>query len=191
MQNYEGKIYSGHIFKGVDKLTGNDDLRPVLKQAIIENGNIVATDATHLVKIPLSFFGLESTEIEKLEGKSISTEILQKLGSLKNSTSWGVTDQGIVIFKSGTLKPALIYPLDSKDSEGKYPNYEAVIPDIPEEVCKFYFNPQLLLNVEKIYTNYNKDSEARPYLETYGATRAILFKSKGSDFLGLIMPIKV
>lgn len=55
-ENYSGKIYSGHIFKGVDKLTGNDDLRPVFSQAIIENGNIVATDAYHLIKVPLSFF---------------------------------------------------------------------------------------------------------------------------------------
>lgn len=191
MKNYDGKIYQGHIFKGIDKLTAKDDLRPEMCQAIIENGNIVATDAWHLIKIPLTFFGLEIAEIEKLEGKSISTEVLQKLGSLKSPTQWGVSDQGFVIFKPNTLKPALIYPLDSKDSEGTYPNYEAVIPDIPEEVCMFYFNPQLLLNIEKIYTNYNKDTKDTPYLETYGATRAILFQSKSSDFLGLIMPKKV
>ena len=128
MDQYKGQIYSGHIFKGIDKLTGNDDLRPVFSQAIIKKGNIVATDADHLIKVPLIFFGLEIAEIEKLEGKSISRETLQKLGSLKTSTHWGVTDQGFVIFKSGTLKPSLIYPLESKDSEGKYPNYEAVIP---------------------------------------------------------------
>lgn len=191
MQKYEGKIYSGHIFKGLDKITGKDVLRPVLSQAIIENGNIVATDAHHLVKIPLTFFGLEIAEIEKLEGKCISAEVLQKLGSLKTSTQWGITDQGFVIFKSNTLKPSLIYPLEFKDSEGKYPNYEAVIPTIPEEVCMFYFNPQLLLNVEKIFTTYNINVKDSPYLETYGATRPILFKSKSSDFLGLIMPKKV
>jgi len=191
MEQYKGKIYSGHIFKGIDKITGKDDLRPVLKQSIIENGNIVATDAHHLIKIPLGFFGLEIAEIEKLEGKCISAEVLQKLGSLKTSTQWGVTDQGIVIFKAGTLKPALIYPLDSKEVEGRYPNYEAVIPSIPEEVFMFYFNPQLLLVIEKIFTSYNKNIKDLPYLETYGATRPILFKSKSSDFLGLIMPKKV
>ena len=104
MQNYEGKIYSGHIFKGVDKLTGNDDLRPVFSQAIIENGSIVATDAHHLIKVPLSFFGLGSEEVEKLEGKSISRETLQKLGSLKTSTQWGVTDQGFVYIQIRYIK---------------------------------------------------------------------------------------
>jgi hypothetical protein len=191
MEQYKGQIYSGHIFKGVDKLTSKDELRPVFGQAIIENGNIVATDAHHLIKIPLGFFGLEVAEIEKLEGKCISTEVLQKLGTLKTSTQWGVTEQGFVIFKSNSLKPSLIYPLDSKDSEGKYPNYEAVIPTIPEEVYMFYFNPQLFLNIEKIFTTYNKNIEDLPYLETYGATRAILFRSKNSEFLGLIMPKKV
>ena len=193
VKKYDGNVYYGHIFKGVDKICGKDDLRPTMKQAIIEDGKIVATDGFHMIVIPLSFFKINEAEAEKLEGKSISGEVLQKLGALKASQKWGVTEQGIVIFKAHSLSPALIYPLESKDAEGVYPRYKAVIPDESsrKDVGSFYFKPQLLMNIEKIYESYNTDDKDSVRLESYGHNRAFLFKTEKTDFLGLVMPIMV
>ena len=76
-------VYEGSIFKGLDKVVCKDDLRPVMGVAYIDKGNIVATDAHHLVKIDLSFFGIAQEDAELLEQKCIDIDTIKKLGVLK------------------------------------------------------------------------------------------------------------
>ena len=74
-----GTIYTGSIFKGIDKVVSNDQYRETMNNAFIDKGHIIATDAHCLVKIDLSFFGLDQESIDHLNVKCIDKDTLQKL----------------------------------------------------------------------------------------------------------------
>ena len=58
-----GTIYTGSIFKGIDKVVSNDDLRPTMNHAFIDKNHIIATDAHCLVKIDLSLVWIKKVSI--------------------------------------------------------------------------------------------------------------------------------
>lgn len=171
----------GPIFKGVDKICGKDDLRPIMKHAFIKDGCVVATDAHQLVIINLKFFGLNDEAIELLEGKYISKSNLTLLGRINKNHYWTLTEQG---FKVNDLT----YNFSKVD--GKFPNYNAVIPDTKVKIDTIGMDSNFLLNIQKIY-HYQKGGDFGSNLKIvfHGETRAILIKSIESNyFTGLIMP---
>ena len=181
-------IYKGSIFKGLDKILCNDDLRPTLGVAYIDKGNIVATDAHQLVKIDLSFFGIEKEDADILEQKCIDIDTIKKLGSLKANQNWFIDEQGIIVYKANSNKVGLIYPLEDMQEVGNYPNYNAVIPESPVEQSSFGVNPNFMLNVAKVYEAKEKDNLK---VVLHGKGRAITMRSKCEKFLGLVMPVKI
>ena len=183
--------YQGHIFKGIDKIICQDQLRPVMGVAYIDKGMIVATDAHHLIKIDLSFFGIEKDDADKLEQKCIDTDTIKKLGALKATQRWFINEQGINIYKNNSDKVGLIYPLDEIDEVGNYPNYDAVIPQDEVELSSFGMNPQLMLNVEKVYSNYKLSESSNLKISLHGKNRPITMKSECTKFLGLVMPVNI
>lgn len=185
----ENKVFRGHIFKGIDKICSKDDLRPVMSGAIIDKGNIVATDAHHLIKIDLKFFDLDEDSIKVLENKFLPSDLLLELGRLKPNQEWFVNEQGFNLIKEG--KVTRIYPIE--ESELKYPNYQVVIPEETAPVTSFGLNAQLLLNIQKIYEVYRHltGSETTLKIKNHGQNRAMVAINKDETFLGLLMPIRV
>ena len=184
-------VYQGHIFKGIDKIICQDQLRPVMGVAYIDKGMIVATDAHHLIKIDLSFFGIEKDDAEKLEQKCIDIDTIKKLGVLKGNQKWFINEQGINIYKSNSDKVGLIYPLEEMAEVGKYPNYDAVIPEHEAEISSFGMNPQLMLNIEKVYSNYKLPESSNLKISLHGRLKPVTMGSECTKFLGLVMPVKI
>ena len=183
-------VYEGSIFKGLDKIVCKDDLRPVMGVAYIDKGNIVATDAHHLVRIDLSFFGISQEDAELLEQKCIDIDTLKKLGALKASQRWFINEQGINVYKANG-NVGLIYPLEDMQEIGKYPNYNAVIPESQVELSHFGVNSQLMLNVEKVYSGNGVGDPSQLKVMLHGTNRPITMRSGCDKFLGLVMPVNL
>ena len=183
-------VHLGPIFKGINNIVGRDDLRPTMQNAVIDKGFIVATDGHQLIKIDLNVFGLDYKSIQILEQSALDRDLLTKLGALKKSESWFITEAGFNIIKSNG-KVGIIYPLGSKDDEGNYPQYEAVIPTTPIHLDQISLNPQYLLNVEKIYDAAKGDSTEDLRLNFHGSTRGCTITNYERTFLGLVMPRKM
>lgn len=181
-------IYQGHIFKGVDKIICQDQLRPVMGVAYIDKGNLIATDFHHLIKINLSFFGIQKDDADKLEQKCIDIDTIKKLGALKTTQRWFVNEQGINIYTRNDSRVGLIYPLEEMAEVGNYPNYEAIIPEDEFELGSFGVNPQLLLNVQKVYDNYKDAENSVLKISLHGKNKPLTMKSWDGEFLGLVMP---
>jgi hypothetical protein len=183
----EHNVFEGAIFKGVNAIASKDDLRPVMGNAIIDKGHIVCTDAHQLIKINLTFFGLDQKSIDILEGTALDRELLTKLGQLKRNEKWFISEAGFNIIKSNG-KVGTIFPLGGKDDEGKYPNYEAVIPTAKSDLDTISLNPQLLLNIEKIFEYAKGEDGGVLEMQFHGGRRACTLVNKDNTFLGLVMP---
>ena len=82
------------MFPKISKIVGKDPLRPALEHAIIQNGNLVATDSYMLVCIPVSTFIREGVDGDKIytaeeqianvEGKMFSVPLIKKLTVLRS-----------------------------------------------------------------------------------------------------------
>ncbi len=186
-------IYKGHIFKGIDKIVSTDELSRNIGIAPIIQGSIVATDAHHLVKIDLYFFGLDADSIAYLEGKCIDKNTLAKLGQIKTNESWFINEQGFNMLKGSTGRVGVIYPLTKTEEEGKYPDFEAVIPTKKQSIESISFSPKLLAQVDYVFETYKHNTlmEGVLKMEFYGQARAILLRNADDNFLGLVMPIKI
>jgi hypothetical protein len=181
-----GTIYTGSIFKGIDKVVANDDLRPTLSHAFIDKNQIIATDAHCLVKINLSFFGLDQESMDYLEGKCIDKETLQKLGAMKTNQQFIINEQGFCLVNKN-FKVSVIYPLGKMEEIGKYPNYEAVIPEeIKEQNCTS-LNAKLFLYLDTIFTNCIY-SEGELKMNFHGTNKGVTLNSQCGQFKGLLMP---
>lgn len=179
-------IYEGSIFKGLDKILSKDLLRPELCVAYIDDGNIIATDSIHMVKIRLSFFGIIDRDSEVLEQKCIDIDTIKKLGALKANQKWFINEQGINVYKANSNKVGLIYPLDSILDVGVYPDYNSVIPSMVVEQSSFCINPQLMLNIERIHSNQNKNKDCTLLTTLHGCGNALKMTSRCKDFIGII-----
>ena len=184
-------VYTGSIFKGLDKIISKDELRPVLGVAYIDKGNIVATDSFQLVKIDLSFFGIAQEDADLLEQKCIDIDTIKKLGVLKSNQKWFINEQGINVYKANSNKVGLIYPLDDIQEVGNYPNYNAIIPEHSVEQSSFGVSPQFMLNVERVYAGHKEKGESVLKVVLHGTNKAITMRSKCDKFLGLVMPVNI
>ena len=181
-------VYSGHIFKGVYKIVGNDDLRPIFNIAIIVDGNMVATDAYHLIKINLSFFGIRDEDKDLFEGRYISRDVLIKLGRIKKNENWTIDENGINILDD-SLNTVLSYSLGKATEIGTYPNFEAVIPTTKVELSRISLNAKFMINIENIYTVYTQCKHTNLVCHFYGETRPITMTA--NNFLGLVIPRRI
>ena len=184
-----GTIYTGSIFKGIDKIVCKDDFRPTMSYAFINKNHIIATDSHCLVKIDLSFFSLDQESINYLDGKCIDKETLQKLGSMKSSQQFIINEQGFCLVNKN-FKISVIYPLGKMEEIGKYPNYDAVIPEETKEQNYTSLNAKLFLYLDTIFNN-SVNAEGDLKMNFHGVNKAVTLKSKCGKFTGLLMPRRI
>jgi DNA polymerase-3 subunit beta len=143
--------------------TGNDELRPVMSGVFCEmsseNATFVATDAHKLVKHIRKNINSENTSSFILPKKPLSL--------LKNN----ISDGGIVLFQYNEMNVLFKFnntTLICRLIDGKYPNYDAVIPK--ENPNKLIIDKQELLNsIKRVSIFANK------------TTHQIRFKVAGSE----------
>ena len=181
-----GTIYTGSIFKGIDKVVSNDQLRETMNNAFVDKNHIIATDSHCLVKIDLSFFGLDQESIDHLNGKCIDKETLQKLGAMKSNQQFIINEQGFCLLNKN-FKISVIYPLGKMEEIGKYPNYDAVIPEEIKEQNYTSLNAKLFLYLDTIFNN-SVYAEGDLKMNFHGVNKAVTLKSKCGKFTGLLMP---
>lgn len=179
------KINTGPVFKGINNIVGNDDLRPALTYAIIENGSIVATDAHILVKVDLEIFGLDYQEKSLLEGKCIPKDTLQKLGAIKKNQEWFINDIGFNIGTSN-MKTDIIYKVHRMDEDFNYPNYEDIFPKKTEKIDTICIDARILVAVQKVYQDATCSLDLK--MSFHGQYKAVTLEDAEGKFLGLVMP---
>ena len=113
--------------------TSNDDLRPTLSGVYFDNGFIVATDAHKLVKVESSING------NFILPKKASQQLKNLLPKDTNVTLQYNQTNALFSFDNITIITRLI--------DGKYPNYEAVIPK--ENPNRLSINRQEFISVLK------------------------------------------
>ena len=113
--------------------TANDDLRPALSGVYFDNGFIVATDAHKLVKVESSING------NFILPKKASQQLKNLLPKDTNVTLQYNQTNALFSFDNITIITRLI--------DGKYPNYEAVIPK--ENPNRLSINRQEFISVLK------------------------------------------
>ena len=113
--------------------TANDDLRPTLSGVYFDNGFIVATDAHKLVKVESSING------NFILPKKASQQLKNLLPKDTNVTLQYNQTNALFSFDNITIITRLI--------DGKYPNYEAVIPK--ENPNRLSINRQEFISVLK------------------------------------------
>ena len=113
--------------------TANDDLRPTLSGVYFDNGFIVATDAHKLVKVESSING------NFILPKKASQQLKNLLPKGTNVTLQYNQTNALFSFDNITIITRLI--------DGKYPNYEAVIPK--ENPNRLSINRQEFISVLK------------------------------------------
>jgi len=196
------QILQGPIFKGIDKICGKDDLRPIFKGAYITEGKIVATDAHHLIEIDLALFGIDTEGKKDLENKFIDSDILIEVGKLKKDQYFFINGEGFHLVRSGTSKISRSYPIYDISEHGNYPNYKGVMPTgEPVAIDTFNISAQLLLNIQNVAKHVLFIDENLK-INTYGQHKALLVKNfevpvKDGDpilegaFTGLLMPKQI
>lgn len=133
----EGVTIDGnHLQQSISKVlfaTSNDDLRPTLSGVYFDNGFIVATDAHKLVKVESSING------NFILPKKASQQLKNLLPKNTNVTLQYNQTNALFSFDNITIITRLV--------DGKYPNYEAVIPK--ENPNRLSINRQEFISVLK------------------------------------------
>lgn len=130
------EINSTDLQQSISKVlfaTANDDLRPTLSGVYFDNGFIVATDAHKLVKVESSING------NFILPKKASQQLKNLLPKDTNVTLQYNQTNALFSFDNITIITRLI--------DGKYPNYEAVIPK--ENPNRLSINRQEFISVSK------------------------------------------
>ena len=130
------EINSTDLQQSISKVlfaTANDDLRPTLSGVYFDNGFIVATDAHKLVKVESSING------NFILPKKASQQLKNLLPKDTNVTLQYNQTNALFSFDNITIITRLI--------DGKYPNYEAVIPK--ENPNRLSINRQEFISVLK------------------------------------------
>ena len=129
-------IDSNHLQQSISKVlfaTANDDLRPTLSGVYFDNGFIVATDAHKLVKVESTING------NFILPKKASQQLKNLLPKDTNVTLQYNQTNALFSFDNITIITRLV--------DGKYPNYEAVIPK--ENPNRLSINRQEFISVLK------------------------------------------
>ena len=129
-------IDGNHLQQSISKVlfaTANDDLRPTLSGVYFDNGFIVATDAHKLVKVETNI------NADFILPKKAPQQLKNLLPKDKNVTLQYNQTNALFSFDNITIITRLV--------DGKYPNYEAVIPK--ENPNRLSINRQEFISVLK------------------------------------------
>jgi DNA polymerase III sliding clamp (beta) subunit (PCNA family) len=158
---------------------GKDDLRPIMSHVYFDNGNMVSTDAHVLIKAKTSeFTDFDPSELEILNGKFIHANTFKKILACKHVV---VEEEGVKDLASGD-----VYKFAKVD--GKYPNYEAVLPQGTLEIDQIGVAPKVIKQIFSVLTNDLMQTVA---LKFSGKNKAIKITSttlNDSDFTAIVMP---
>lgn len=130
------EINSTDLQQSISKVlfaTSNDDLRPTLSGVYFDNGFIVATDAHKLVKVE------SNINADFILPKKASQQLKNLLPKNTNVTLQYNQTNALFSFDNITIITRLV--------DGKYPNYEAVIPK--ENPNRLSINRQEFISVLK------------------------------------------
>ena len=178
---------SDNFLKVFDKITGKDDLRPILSGVFFDKGYAVATDSHKLVKVSLELYGLEDCNL--LDGYFMPNEVLSELKVKKNQMIF--IEKGSVVFIGTSGRIIKTLPLVLMEEVGKYPNYEAVIPKERMPVDRFGINGKFLTDIQNIYTMSGYGDGNTLSINTHGENKAMTLTDKEGLFTGLLMPIMI
>jgi DNA polymerase III sliding clamp (beta) subunit (PCNA family) len=158
-----------------------DELRPILCCVHFDNGYMVATNAHVLIKARLDqFTPFEPEEISMLNGKFFDRETFKKVFACKQVK---VVEEGIEDLSNGTL-----YKFFKVD--GKYPNYQAVIPTDMKQLSEISLDPKV---AKKLFSILAYDDN-KIVMTFSGANRAIKIHStyEHEDSLtAILMPVAI
>ena len=177
------KVKIGGFKSPLWKVCGNDYLRPALKGAFVENGNIYATNAYVVVRQSLfHIHDLDKQEVENLEGKWFSKELLKHLEKCE-----------VVQFGKEKIECHLNgvkMEIEYQECPDKFPNCEAVLSGSNKESTdKIGLNS----NNVKLITDAMYNGRGDGYFFQFnGRNKGIKIIAIGTlehEQLGLIMPI--
>lgn len=157
----------------------DDELRPLLQHVYFENGFMIATEGSILVKAAvLHFSDFDQSEVDILNGKFLHRNTFKKIMSCEMVT---ISDEGIQDIATKDL-----YAFS--EVEGKYPNYEAVIPHISENINHIGLTPSIAVKMFRILSGQDFNSVK---LEFHGLNRAIKISLTGFEagaLTAILMP---
>ncbi len=143
----------------------------------------MATDAHILIKSPLKEHGFEREEIELLQGKFIHYTVFNEIYKFHEVR---VVEEGFECSKN-----AIRCLFRFSEFDGKYPNYEAVIPseDKISAVNKIGMNAKFLEIVSKVTLSETKNV----VFNFNGANSGVIIKpeDKASKEVILLMPFRI
>jgi DNA polymerase III subunit beta len=164
-------IESSHLQRAITKTifaTGNDDIRPVMSgvfcQIEEEQITFAATDAHKLVRYRRTDCSAENTADFILPKKPLNL-LKSILGSVDENVSVAYNETN-VFFTFGEIK------LACRLIEGKYPNYQAVIPEVNPN--KLVVDRNLMLNSLKRVSIFANKTTHQVRLKLSGALLTVM-----------------
>ena len=161
---------------------GTDDLRPIMTYVCFDGGYMVATDAHLLVKAKVNQFShFTQEEIELLNGKFLSSDSFKKVLKCKEVV---IEEEGI-----RDMKTKALYSFQEVD--GKYPNYEAVIPQGQNEIDEIGLVPK---TAKRMFDILCGTDFYLCHLKFSAKNRAIKIAHPTlleSDFVAILMPAQI
>ena len=184
-------VHHGFVFKGVSTICGKDSLRPKYNGAVIKNGKIECTDAHQLIRIDLSFFGIDKQTIELLENKYIPHYVLTELGKIKQKEDWFFDGEKFNVMTENECSIIRSYPI--KENIHDWFDFDKVIPNSekPKPITEIAFSGLYLKNIQNIYNCVHGIGFGYSLKTSFDGKKAITIRNEENTFLGLIMPIMI
>lgn len=165
---------------------GKDDLRPTMSHVFFTNGKVYATDAHILVRQDLKeTLGFTDEHIALLDGKYLEAPHVKELTKC-------VMFETTAEYVEGTQKNGGKFraPLKTESEVGKYPNWEAVIPQETTPTEHVGINHKIFTRLCNALVLKDPDNCVK--LSLNSQTRGIVVRPiNDNGQLGLIMPVKI
>jgi len=193
-QIFKNGEFNANFPSALHKACGTDDLRPLFKHVVFENGYAYVTDAHILVRQSLNFINIEGANY--LNGKRIRSEIFQRIYNEKNVIVRAFPDYIEVEYLSfGNTKMKFDYSTDDHNA----PKYEAIIPKIGESIPKpeysaFAINHKIFARLMSAMKISSYSSVVTLFIPQRNNQSIIVTDTNDISYdeqLGLIMPVHV
>lgn len=176
------------LFKGINKVLSTGGLRPILQNAIIHNGHIVATNSYILAKINLIGYGLCEDQINLLEGKVFNKALLDILQ--KEDVEDVEIRKDSIFLRTKNIELKYTDEIDSslsfKKDGGIFPNYEMLLSDSTSKIENIMFDYKYLNDLSNCLQNPNHAIK----LEFEASNKAIKVTGDlDGYFFGIIIPV--